>query len=56
MLLWVLLLVLTLVVFGLGFTVHTLVMAAGATLAVWAIAIAMRAPRTGRRRSTRSHG
>jgi len=56
LLLWVLLLLLTPVVFGLGFTVNTLLMAVGVTLAVWAITMAMRAPRSGRRRSTRSHG
>ncbi|MEK8144398.1 hypothetical protein NKH18_29060 [Streptomyces sp. M10(2022)] len=46
MLLWVLLLLLlTLVVLGFGFTAHTLLMAAGVTLAVWIIAVAMREPK-----------
>ncbi|MFD9501237.1 hydrophobic protein [Streptomyces sp. NPDC060035] len=56
MLLWVLLFLLTLVVSGFGFTMHTLLIAAVATLAIWIIAVAMRAPRSGRRPSTRGHG
>lgn len=55
MLLWVLLLLPALVVFGFGFTMHTLLIAAVATLAIWTIALAMRAPRSSRRSSTRGH-
>jgi ABC-type nickel/cobalt efflux system permease component RcnA len=56
LLLGVLLLLPTLVIFGLGFTVNALLLAVGVTLAVWAVAMAMRAPRNGRRRSARGHG
>jgi hypothetical protein len=44
LLLGVLLLLPTLVIFGLGFTVNALLLAVGVTLAVWAVAMAMRAP------------